>query len=148
MDYPTLFLYVYFINRIIEFVEYLLSKYISIQTIGKKKYCSLIFCFLQLFQMQSSKWKFEFTGSNQILKFILYIKIKTETFRGPSKVLLVLGRRTGAHREYCRWFYFHVRFCCFILINLLIISCSRSVVFSTNKIDFHFITEIFFIKWC
>ena len=43
--------------------------------------------------MQSSKRKFKFTGPNQILKIYFYIVL--------NKVLLVLGRRTGAHHEEC-----------------------------------------------
>ena len=58
-------------------------------------------------QKQSSKWKFEFTGPNQILEFILYIytkcisklKLKNVLVR---IVLLVLGQRTGDHREDCK----------------------------------------------
>ena len=54
-------------------------------------------------QFQSSKLKFEFTSPNQIIEYILHvnIKIKTEKFTGPNKVLLVLGRRTDANREDC-----------------------------------------------
>ena len=52
--------------------------------------------------MQFLKWKFEFTGLNQILEFIfIYFYIKIEKFTGPIKVLLVLGQRTGAHCEDC-----------------------------------------------
>ena len=46
--------------------------------------------------LQSSKWKFEFTGPDQILQFIFN---KNEKITGLYKVLLVLGQRTGAHRE-------------------------------------------------
>jgi hypothetical protein len=39
------------------------------------------------------KWKFEFTGPNQILEFILYKYLnKNWKFTGPNKVLLVLAR--------------------------------------------------------
>ena len=54
--------------------------------------------------IQSLKWKFEFTGSNQTLEFIyiyISIKIKTEKLTCLNKVLLVLGRRTGANGEDC-----------------------------------------------
>ena len=40
--------------------------------------------------------------SNSLIYLIyIYIKIKTEKFTGPNKVLLVLGRMTGAHHEDC-----------------------------------------------
>ena len=49
---------------------------------------------------QSSKWKFEFTGLNEILEFILIkFYIKTENFTGPNKDLLVLTRRISDHCE-------------------------------------------------
>jgi hypothetical protein len=35
----------------------------------------------------------------KFLNLFLYFLIKTEKFTGPNKVLLVLGRRTGADRE-------------------------------------------------
>jgi len=47
--------------------------------------------FLQFF-----KWKFEYTGSESN-SWIYY----TEKFTGPNKVLLVLCRWSGAHREDC-----------------------------------------------
>ena len=38
----------------------------------------------------------------KILNFFLYYsKIKTEKLTDPNKVLLVLGCRTGGHREVC-----------------------------------------------
>jgi hypothetical protein len=48
-------------------------------------------------------------GPNQILEFIfIYFWIKTEKFTCPNKVLLVLGQRTGAHRE--DWGHIYVFF--------------------------------------
>ena len=55
-------------------------------------------------QSQYSKWKFEFTGRNQILEFIFIytcIYIYFEKFTSSTKVLLVLGKRTGTHGEDC-----------------------------------------------
>ena len=54
-----------------------------------------------LLGVQSSKWKLEFTGLSQILEFIIYINMYIEKITDPNKVLLVLGRRTGAQRKYC-----------------------------------------------
>jgi hypothetical protein len=48
---------------------------------------------------QSSKWKFEFTGPKQILDLSLYTC--TLVLNKNWKNLLVLGLRTGAHREDC-----------------------------------------------
>lgn len=35
--------------------------------------------------------------------FYIYVFIKTEKFTVPNKVLLVLGQKTGAHREDCKF---------------------------------------------
>jgi hypothetical protein len=48
---------------------------------------------------QSSKWKFEFTSPNLFLYTGSSLKKKNPIFTGPNKVVLVLGRKTGAHSE-------------------------------------------------
>jgi hypothetical protein len=53
---------------------------------------------------ESSEWKFEITSPNQILELIFIYpssKYKLTKYVVWTKFLLVLGRRTGAHREDC-----------------------------------------------
>jgi len=52
--------------------------------------------------------------------FYIYIYIKTEKFTSPNKVLLILGRKIGAHHEDCRISDVMVRHAC--------LECSRSWV--------------------
>jgi hypothetical protein len=67
---------------------------------------------MKSYLMQFSKWKFGFTGLNQILEFVFYVflLIKTEKLTGPNKVLLVLSQRTVAHCEDCDRAHFQAKF--------------------------------------
>jgi hypothetical protein len=73
--------------------------------------------FMWLFEFVVSGWT-RWWDPNQVISYNLFnnfeyslnnSKKKTEKFTGPNKVLLVLGRRTGAHCEDCFFMFNDLR---------------------------------------
>jgi len=79
------------------------------------------------------------------LFYIIHIYIKIEKFTGPNKVLLVLGWRTGGHREDCvsHWLCTSIdsHFLCFGKYQITI---SFNIIF----IDIQHISQIFLWDMC
>jgi len=58
--------------------------------------------------------------------------MKTEKFTGPSKVLLILGRRTGAHREDWTGVYINSRCRCLPKLELYQFSWILTIMWYVN----------------